>query len=77
MAQKVAASLEDDLDGGPADETVRFALGGARRYLACHRNDLMSASGLDRHSRAGGPATVSLCQRGEFHKEPRQIGRSG
>lgn len=29
MAQKVTVVLEDDLDGGPADETVRFGLGGA------------------------------------------------
>ena len=29
MAQKVTVALEDDLDGGPADETVRFGLGGA------------------------------------------------
>jgi nucleoid-associated protein Lsr2 len=29
MVQKITAALEDDLDGGPADETVRFALGGA------------------------------------------------
>jgi nucleoid-associated protein Lsr2 len=28
MAQKVTVALEDDLDGGPADETVRFRLGG-------------------------------------------------
>jgi len=28
MAQKVAVVLEDDLDGGPADETVRFAIDG-------------------------------------------------
>ena len=28
MAQKVTVELEDDLDGGPADETVRFGLGG-------------------------------------------------
>ena len=28
MAQKVTVVLEDDLDGGPADETVRFGLGG-------------------------------------------------
>ena len=28
MAQKVTVALEDDLDGGPADETVRFGLGG-------------------------------------------------
>ena len=29
MAQKVTVALEDDLDGGPAEETVRFGLGGA------------------------------------------------
>jgi hypothetical protein len=28
MATKVTIALEDDLDGGPADETVRFGLGG-------------------------------------------------
>jgi hypothetical protein len=28
MAQRVTVSLEDDLDGGPADQTVRFAFGG-------------------------------------------------
>jgi Lsr2 len=28
MARKVTVTLEDDLDGGPADETVRFGLGG-------------------------------------------------
>jgi len=30
MATKVNVALEDDLDGGPADETVRFAFGGAQ-----------------------------------------------
>jgi hypothetical protein len=29
MAQKITVALEDDLDGGPADETVPFGLGGA------------------------------------------------
>ena len=29
MAQKVRIILEDDLDGGPADETIRFGLDGA------------------------------------------------
>src|SRR5262249_40803326 len=28
MAQKITVAMEDDLDGGPADETVRFGLGG-------------------------------------------------
>jgi hypothetical protein len=25
MAQRVTVTLDDDLDGGPADQTVRFA----------------------------------------------------
>lgn len=29
MAEKITIALEDDLDGGPADQTVRFRLGGA------------------------------------------------
>jgi hypothetical protein len=29
MAQRVSIELEDDLDGGPADETLRFGLGGS------------------------------------------------
>ena len=28
MAQKVTVTMQDDLDGGPADETVQFAIGG-------------------------------------------------
>ena len=27
MAQRVTVAVEDDLDGGPADETVRFGVG--------------------------------------------------
>jgi hypothetical protein len=29
MAQKITVVLEDDLEGGPADETVRFRLDGS------------------------------------------------
>jgi hypothetical protein len=29
MATKITVALEDDLDGGPAQETVRFGLGGS------------------------------------------------
>jgi len=28
MATKMTVALEDDLEGGPADETMRFAIGG-------------------------------------------------
>jgi Lsr2 len=30
MAQKITVALEDDLDGGSADETIRFAIGGTQ-----------------------------------------------
>ena len=29
MAQKITVELEDDLDGGPADETLRFGIDGS------------------------------------------------
>src|SRR5437773_5213863 len=34
MAQKITVALEDDLDGGPAYETVRFWLGGTDDEIA-------------------------------------------
>ena len=33
MAQKVTVALEDDLDGGPADETVRFGFDGSEYQI--------------------------------------------
>ena len=33
MATKVTIDLEDDLDGGPADETVRFGLDGTEYQI--------------------------------------------
>ena len=33
MATRIAIALEDDLDGGPADQTVRFGLGGAEYVI--------------------------------------------
>jgi nucleoid-associated protein Lsr2 len=33
MAQKITVALEDDLDGGPADETVQFAIGGTDYWI--------------------------------------------
>jgi Lsr2 len=46
MATKIAVALEDDLDGSPADETVRFGVGGAQYEI-----DLSNAKTL----RAVGP----------------------
>lgn len=42
MATKITVALEGDLDGGPADETMRFAVGGTVYEIdlaaspACH-----------------------------------------
>jgi hypothetical protein len=67
MAQKITITLEDDLDGGPADETVRFAIGGAGYEIdlsasntaafrrSWHRSSPMPARQGGNH---GGPAVM-------------------
>ena len=39
MAQRVTVELEDDLDGGPADETLRFGLGGTDYEIDLSKNN--------------------------------------
>ncbi len=39
MATKVTIALEDDLDGGPADETVRFGFGGAQYEIDLNKKN--------------------------------------
>jgi hypothetical protein len=39
MTQKITVTLEDDLDGGPADETVRFRLGDAEYEIDLSRKN--------------------------------------
>lgn len=39
MAQKITVALEDDIDGGPADETVRFGLGGTEYEIDLSRKN--------------------------------------
>jgi nucleoid-associated protein Lsr2 len=39
MATKVTPALEDDLDGGPAVETVRFAVGGAEYEIDLNKKN--------------------------------------
>jgi hypothetical protein len=39
MAQKVTIALEDDLSGGPADETVRFAFGGTEYEIDLNKKN--------------------------------------
>jgi hypothetical protein len=39
MATRITVALEDDLDGGPADETVRFALGGSEYEIDLNKKN--------------------------------------
>jgi len=39
MASKVVVALEDDLDGGPAEETVRFAVGGTEYEIDLNKKN--------------------------------------
>jgi hypothetical protein len=39
MATKVTVALEDDLDGGPAVETVRFAVGGVEYEIDLNKKN--------------------------------------
>jgi Lsr2 len=47
MAQKVTVALEDDLTGGPADGTVRFAVDGRE-----HEIDLIAKNAAAFHKGA-------------------------
>ena len=58
MATRIAVALEDDLDGGPADETVRFGIGGSEYEIdLSKRNAKAFRKGLapftDRARKAG------------------------
>ena len=39
MAQKITVALEDDLDGGRADETLRFGFGGSEYEIALSKKN--------------------------------------
>jgi hypothetical protein len=39
MAQKVTVELEDDLEGGQADETVRFGFGGSEYEIDLNKKN--------------------------------------
>lgn len=60
MATRTTITLEDDLEGGPADQTVRFGLGGAEyeidlnsRNTATFRRQLAPFIGRARKSDTG------------------------
>ena len=59
MAQNITVALEDDLDGGPADETVRFAIGGTEYEIDLSKKNARAlrrrlAPFVD-HARKAGP----------------------
>ena len=66
MATKTTVALEDDLDGGPAEVTLRFGLGGAEYEIdlnaanatafRCRLAPFVSPTALNNHGRAQGPA---------------------
>jgi nucleoid-associated protein Lsr2 len=60
MATKITVTLEDDLDGSPADETVRFGLGGSAYEIDLSKKNARAfrrqlAPYLE-HARKAGPA---------------------
>ena len=46
MAQKVTVALEDDLTGGPADQTVRFAFDGTEYEIDLNAKNAAASSKL-------------------------------
>jgi hypothetical protein len=42
MAAKVTVTLEDDLDGGPADETLRFAVNGTEYEIDLSKKNVQA-----------------------------------
>ena len=59
MAQKVTVTLEDDLDGGPAAETVRFSFGGADYEIDLSKKNASAPPKLNRTVSAAGPPSRS------------------
>jgi hypothetical protein len=58
MATKVTVELEDDLEGGPADETVRFGIGGSEYEIDLNKKNARAfrkqlAPFIDHARRAG------------------------
>jgi len=59
MATKITVALEDDLDGGPADETVRFATGGTEYEIDLSKKNAKTfrkrLAPFTEHARKAGP----------------------
>ena len=60
MATKITVTLEDDLDGRPADETVQFGLGGAAYEIDLSKKNARAfrkrLGPYIEHARKAGPA---------------------
>jgi hypothetical protein len=60
MATKTTVALEDDLDGGPARETVRFGLGNAQYEIDLNKKNARAfrkkLTPFVEHARKAGPA---------------------
>ena len=59
MATKITVALEDDLDGGPASETVRFGLGGVHYEIDLNKKNARAfrkkLTPFVEHARKAGP----------------------
>ena len=59
MATKISVALEDDLDGGPASETVRFGLGGVQYEIDLNKKNARTfrkkLTPFVEHARKAGP----------------------
>jgi hypothetical protein len=73
MAQKITVALEDDLDGGPADETLRFVIGTAEYEIDLSKKNARAlrrrlAPFID-HARKAGRGTRRRTGRTAAHRE--------
>jgi hypothetical protein len=73
MTTKITVALEDDLEGGPADETMRFAVGGTQYEIDLNKKNARAfrkqLAPFVEHARRAGrgqrrPRTSSSRQRG-------------
>jgi hypothetical protein len=84
MATKITVALEDDLDGGPAGETLRFAIGGTAYEIDLNKKNARTfrkqLAPFVEHARRAGrgqrrPRTSSTRQRsGEIRAWAKQQG---
>lgn len=78
MAQKTITTLTDDLDGGPAEETIRFSIDG--RYFQVDlsaENAAEMRKVFDRYVDAGQPVKVPAARAARAGVGPGNWGRLG